>query len=39
MQKNILENLELRLIQTRLENSEKLDLIETEFKEKFGDFL
>ena len=37
--KNNLENLELRLIQTKLENAEKLDKIETEFKWEFGSFL
>jgi len=36
--KNILENLELRLAQTKLENSEKFDVIETEYKEEYSDF-
>jgi hypothetical protein len=37
--KNNLENLELKLIQTKIENSEKLDNIESKFNNKFGDFL
>jgi hypothetical protein len=36
--KNILENLELKLLQTRRENAEKLDKIEAEFKKEFGNF-
>jgi len=36
--KNNLENLELKLAQTRLENSDKLDKIETEFKKEFSSF-
>ncbi len=37
--KNKLENLELKLFQTRKENAEKLDKIETEFKKQYSDFL
>ncbi len=37
--KNILENLELKLLQTKKENAEKLNKIETEFKKEFGAFL
>jgi hypothetical protein len=36
--KNILENLELKLVQTGLENSEKLSVIETEYKNEYSDF-
>lgn len=38
MRNNILENLELKLQNTRLENSEKLDTIETEYKKEYSDF-
>lgn len=38
MIKNILENLELKLSQTRLENSEKLDKYELEYKKEYSDF-
>lgn len=38
MKNNILENLELKLINTRLENAEKIDKIEAEYKEKYSDF-
>lgn len=34
-----LENLELKLAQTKIENKEKLDLIEQNFKNKFWNFL
>ncbi len=36
--KNILENLELKLAQTRLENSDKLDIFEAEYKKEYSDF-
>jgi hypothetical protein len=36
--KNNLENLEIKLLQTKKENAEKLDKIETELKNKFSDF-
>jgi hypothetical protein len=36
--KNILENLEIKLLQTKRENAEKLDKIEADFKEKFSNF-
>jgi len=36
--KNNLENLELKLLQTRKENAEKLDKIETKFKKEFSSF-
>jgi hypothetical protein len=36
--KNNLENLELKLIQTKIENSEKLNVIETEYKNEYSDF-
>lgn len=38
MQTNILENLELKLANTRFENSEKLDLIESEYKKEYSSF-
>jgi len=37
--RNNLENLELKLLQTRKENAEKLNKIEAEFHKKFSDFL
>ncbi len=37
--KNNLENLELKLLQTRKENAEKLNKIESKFKKEFGNFL
>jgi len=36
--KNTLENLELKLAQTKIENSEKLDFIEAEYKKKYSGF-
>ena len=36
--KNPLENLELKLLQTKKENAEKLEKIESKFKKEFGDF-
>ena len=36
--KNNLENLEIKLAQTKKENSEKLDKIESEFKDKYSEF-
>ena len=36
--KNNLENLELKLLQTRRENAEKLDVIEAEYKKEYSDF-
>jgi hypothetical protein len=36
--KNNLENLELKLVQTKIENAEKLDKIESEFKQKYSEF-
>jgi hypothetical protein len=38
MQNNILENLELKLTNNRLENSIKLDLIEDEYNKEYSDF-
>lgn len=38
MNNNSIENLELRLAQTKIENIEKLDQIETEYNEKYQDF-
>ena len=38
MRNNILENLELKLLNTRIENSEKLDSIEAKYKKEYWDF-